>query len=205
MCGKPRPSSSSAPRWYRWDTRSDRCRCLRESGWRCQELAILTCASSAAVVALVVLELFPFAFDQVAVQARTRRLLPVIELVTGRTVLAGRRIAFRRRCVDQVDCHVRHHVRLPDGVEAVWLDGGVWVAGATDAGLNSRESDALPAPPLPPRFGPLGRRGLFLGADCDCAAAWPEASACMVASVVETVVPVEAVMFLVSSCKSSKC
>jgi hypothetical protein len=74
----------------------------------------LTCASSVAAVALVVLELFPFAFDQVAVQARTRRLLPVIELVTGRTVLAGRRIAFRRRCVDQVDCHVRHHVRLHD-------------------------------------------------------------------------------------------
>ena len=74
----------------------------------------MTCASSVAAVASVVQEPFPFAFDQVAVQARIQRLLPVIELVTGRTVLAGRRIAFRRRCVDQVDCHVRHRVHRHD-------------------------------------------------------------------------------------------
>ena len=81
------------------------------------------------------------------------------------------------------------------------MDDGGWVAGATDAGLNSKESDALPAPPLPPRLDPLGRRGLDLGVDCDCVAAWPEASACMVASVVVTVIPVESVMFSALSCK----
>lgn len=107
MYGKPRPWSSFAPRWCRLDIRSDRCRCPREFGWRCRELETLTCASSAVVAALVVLGLWPFVLGQIAAQARIRQLLPVIELVTDRTVSAARRIASRRQCVDQADCRVR--------------------------------------------------------------------------------------------------
>lgn len=80
------------------------------------------------------------------------------------------------------------------------MEGALWDDGATEAGLNSRDSDTLAAPPLP-RLGPLGRRGLDLGADCDCEAVWPEASACMVAGVVEAVVPFDVVMFSVSLLK----
>lgn len=83
------------------------------------------------------------------------------------------------------------------------MDGAVWDDGATDAGLNSRDSDTLAAPPLP-RLDPLGRRGLDLWADCDCVAAWPEASACIVASVVEAVACVDARMFSMSSVKNTK-
>jgi hypothetical protein len=113
MCGKPRLWSFSAPRLYRWDIRSGRCRCLRVSEWRYQELATLTCASSVVAVALVVLELCPFVLDHLAAQARTQLLQPVIGLVTDRTVSVGHQIAFHRRCVDRfghrVHRHVRHH------------------------------------------------------------------------------------------------
>ena len=69
----------------------------------------MTCASSLVVVALVVLGLCLFASDQLAAQARIRRLLPVVALVTSRPASAGHQIVFRRQSFDQVDCRVRHH------------------------------------------------------------------------------------------------
>jgi hypothetical protein len=109
--------------------------------------------------------------------------------------LPPRRVLFRGALSD---------AGVSEGVEAVWMDVGFWDDGATEAGLNSRESDTLAAPPLPPRRDPLGRRGLDLGADCDCVAAWPEGSA-MMASVVEAVAPVDRAISSVSLRKDSRC
>lgn len=77
-------------------------------------LAILTCASFAVVVALVVLELCPFVSSQLAALARIQQLLPVTGLVTGRTESTDRRTAFHQQYVDRVDCHARHRHRHRD-------------------------------------------------------------------------------------------
>jgi hypothetical protein len=113
MCDMPTPSSSSALRSCRWDIRSDRCQCPRESGWQYQAPEISTFVAFAAVVALVMVPCL-LASTPFAVQAQTLQLLPAIGLAPWQNlfVLVGRQTACRPPYADQVDCRVHRGLCL---------------------------------------------------------------------------------------------